>query len=73
MLSSHGSCHLDDPSLFEAYIRPPIITLEHNLKLSLFLKLCFLLLSVLPVRECSVLVDSRVEWVSSVDSEPNPS
>ena len=23
-----GSCHLDDPLLFEAYIRPPIITLE---------------------------------------------
>ena len=24
VLSFHGSYHLDDPSLFEAYIRPPL-------------------------------------------------
>ena len=24
VLSFHGSNHLDDPSLFEAYIRPPL-------------------------------------------------
>ena len=30
LLSFHGSNHLDDPSLFEAYIRPPIVTFEHN-------------------------------------------
>ena len=61
------------------YKAPSCNTWEDNLKLSL-LRVCFLLLSVLPVRECSVLldsstplVDSRVEEVSSVDSEPNPS
>ena len=36
VLSFHGSCHLDDPSLFEAYIKLPVVTLEHNLKISLF-------------------------------------
>ena len=30
-LSYQGSCHLDDPLLFEAYIRPPIVTLEHTI------------------------------------------
>ena len=77
MLSFHGSSHLDDPSLIEAYIRPPIITLEHNLKLSHFDSSTFFFI-VLLVRECSVLVDSsipivdsRVEEVSSVDLESN--
>ena len=47
MLSFHGSYHLDDPLLFEAYIRPPVVILEHNLKVSLFESFDFFV-SVLP-------------------------
>ena len=75
MLSFHGSNHLDDPSLFEAYIRPLIVTHENIiLKLSYFESSAFFF-SVLLVRECCVfvdsstpLVDSRVEEVSYVNS-----
>ena len=31
VLYFHGSYQLDDPSLFEAYIRPPIVTIEHTI------------------------------------------
>ena len=58
--------NLDDPLLFEA----SIVTLEDTI-----CSLRFLLLNVLPVRECSVLVDTstplmdlRVEEVSFMNS-----
>ena len=77
MLSLHGLSHLDDPLLFKAYIRPLCNTGRHNLKLSHFESFAFFF-SILLVRECSalvnsstLLVDSRVEEVSSVDSDSN--
>ena len=65
---------LGRPFTFLGLYKAPIVTLEYNLKLSLFESSAFFL-SVLPIRECSVLVDSstplvdlRVEEVSFVDS-----
>ena len=80
VLSFHGSCHLDDPSLFEAYIRPPIVTLEHTIWSYPLLRalLSFWVFSWLESALCfwiqvHPLVDSRVEEVSSVDSDTNSS
>ena len=69
VLSFHGSCHLDDPLLFEAYIRPPIVTLEHTIWSYSFLRALLLCLWI----QVQPLVDSRVEEVSFVDSDSNPS
>ena len=80
VLCFHGSLHLDDPYFLRHIYGHLCNTGRHNLKFSHFESFAFFFLSVLLVRECSVLVysstplvDSRVEQVSSVDSEPNPS
>ena len=47
---SYGSIHLEDPPLFEAYIRPPIVTLEHTIEVIPFPEsFAFSPLSVFPI------------------------
>ena len=79
-LSFHESFHLDAPSPFEAYIRPPIVSLELTIFSYPILRtlLSFLVFSLLESALClwtqvHSLVDSRVEEVSSVDSDSNHS
>ena len=49
---------LGRPFTFWGLYKAPIVTLEDTIWSYPFWELCFLLLSVLPIRECSVLVDA---------------